>query len=190
MFFSGNSDVDEYRRQLVVDNTFDGFDLFSTNEAQWVRTFVVPPPTVRYPKQVMFGESGSIVVGGSDHGLVRVFETKSGDLIDVLRHAEDGMVQTIAVIGFITVCMYSRIDYSVDPHGRPEFLHHCSKLRPDEVWGDNHMDTHSTEATITSSFQPIDSRSPGPANFILLRLCNTQDTLWTSHISFAGTVFP
>lgn len=98
ILFSGSSDLDEHRRQLVVDNTFDGFDLFSINDCQWVRTFVTPPPTTRYPKQVTFGESGAVVVGGSDHGLIRVFDTQSGDLIDVLHHSDGGLVQTVTVI--------------------------------------------------------------------------------------------
>ena len=31
-----------------------------------------------FPKQVAFGEKGDVVVGGSDHGLVYVFDWKTG----------------------------------------------------------------------------------------------------------------
>ncbi|KAG1827997.1 hypothetical protein EV424DRAFT_1536998 [Suillus variegatus] len=50
------------------------------------------------PKQVAFGEEGKVVVGGSDNGLVYVFDRKTGDIIETLHHADTdtGLVQTIS----------------------------------------------------------------------------------------------
>ena len=48
------------------------------------------------PKQVAFGEDCQIIVGGSDHGAVYVFDRRMGQRLDILRHAETGLVQTIA----------------------------------------------------------------------------------------------
>jgi hypothetical protein len=42
-------------------------------------------------------------VGGSDHGLVYVFDRKTGNVLDVLRHADQGLVQTITVGGLTRI---------------------------------------------------------------------------------------
>lgn len=80
-----------------MDNAFDGFDLYSLTECRWLRLFPTGTPTVRFPKQVAFGENGRTVVGGSDHGSVYVFDRETGAPLDVLRHAEGGLAQTLTV---------------------------------------------------------------------------------------------
>ncbi|KAG1836203.1 hypothetical protein DFJ58DRAFT_847087 [Suillus subalutaceus] len=52
----------------------------------------------RVPKQVAFGAEGRLVVGGSDNGLVYIFERKSEKLLETLHHSNAGLVQTIAVV--------------------------------------------------------------------------------------------
>jgi len=52
---------------------------------------------MRYPKQVSFGEEGTVLVGGSNHGAVYVFDTATGCPLDLLRHSDRGLVQTITV---------------------------------------------------------------------------------------------
>lgn len=44
-----------------------------------------------------FGEKGQVVVGGSDHGIVYVFDRMTGNKLDELKVAERGMVQTVTV---------------------------------------------------------------------------------------------
>lgn len=44
-----------------------------------------------------FGEKDQVVVGGSDHGVVYVFDRMTSNKLDELRVAEGGMVQTITV---------------------------------------------------------------------------------------------
>ena len=51
----------------------------------------------RYPKQVAFGEHNSIIVGGSDHGTVYVFDHDTSGPLDLLHHSDCGLVQTITV---------------------------------------------------------------------------------------------
>jgi hypothetical protein len=46
---------------------------------------------------VAFGAKGRLVVGGSDNGLVYIFERKLGKLLETLHHSNAGLVQTIAV---------------------------------------------------------------------------------------------
>jgi len=85
------------RNQFVVDNAYDGFDLHQIEDGAYVRTFKTGLVTSRKPKQVLFGENSQVVVGGSDHGAVYVFDRKSGNKLDVLRHSEKGLVQIVTV---------------------------------------------------------------------------------------------
>ena len=81
----------------MVDNTVNGFDLYCLDDNSFIWNFPTGVPTKRYPKQVEFGEDCKVVVGGSDHSLVYVFDRKTGNVLDVLQHADQGLVQTIAV---------------------------------------------------------------------------------------------
>ena len=91
------------RNQFVVDNAHDGFDLHQIEDGAYVRTFKTGPATTRKPKQVFFAENSQVVVGGSDHGAVYVFDRKSGSKLDVLRHSEKGLVQIITVRSMLFV---------------------------------------------------------------------------------------
>ena len=44
-----------------------------------------------------FGKKGHVIMGGSDHGIVYVFDQMTGNKMVELRVAEQGMVQTEAV---------------------------------------------------------------------------------------------
>lgn len=88
------------RGVFVVDNATDGFTLYRLEgDGEPVRTFATAVPSMSVPKQVAFGEEGKVVVGGSDNGLVYVFDRKTGDIIETLHHADTdtGLVQTISV---------------------------------------------------------------------------------------------
>jgi WD40 repeat protein len=54
-------------------------------------------PYKTYPKGVCFADDARIIVTGSDHGLVYVFDRKSGRCLDTLKHANEGGVQTITM---------------------------------------------------------------------------------------------
>jgi hypothetical protein len=81
----------------VVDNVIDGFNLHHLNDAAYIRTFPTGNPIKNMPKQVAFGEDDRIVVGGSDHGAIYVFDRKTGSPLDNLIHSQVGHVQTITV---------------------------------------------------------------------------------------------
>ena len=49
-----------------------------------------------YPRDVHFGEGGSVIIGGSDHGVIYIFDTTSGASLDIIRHSR-GRVQVLAV---------------------------------------------------------------------------------------------
>jgi hypothetical protein len=87
--------VYQKRGVFVIDNATDGFTLYRLEgEGQPVRTFATAPPSISVPKQVAFGEEGKVVMGGSDNGLVYIFDRKT---LETLHHADIGLVQTIAV---------------------------------------------------------------------------------------------
>ncbi|KAG2095495.1 hypothetical protein BD769DRAFT_1394861 [Suillus cothurnatus] len=71
----GHVAVNQKRGIFVVDNATD---------------------SISVPKQVAFGAEGRLVVGGSDNGLVYIFERKSGKLLETLHHSNAGLVQMIA----------------------------------------------------------------------------------------------
>lgn len=73
------------------------FALHNLQSGVLVRTLSTGTPIKRFPKQVLFAEDDTVVVGGSDHGTVYVFDRKTGNILDTIAHARHGLVQTITV---------------------------------------------------------------------------------------------
>ncbi|KAG2342305.1 WD40 repeat-like protein [Suillus weaverae] len=85
----GHAAVHSKRGVFVVDNAADGFTLYRLDgDGEPVRTFATAVPSMSLPKQVAFGEEGKVVVGGSDNGLVYVFDRKTGQTLETLHHAD------------------------------------------------------------------------------------------------------
>ncbi|KAF8583149.1 WD40 repeat-like protein [Ramaria rubella] len=80
----GATAISVEQNQFVVDNGTDGFDLHALDNSMHVRTLPMEIPTKKLPKQVAFGENSQVIVGGSDHGVVYVFERESGKLLHSL----------------------------------------------------------------------------------------------------------
>jgi hypothetical protein len=66
---------------------------------------------------VVFGEKGHVVVGGSDHGIVYVFDRMTGDKLAELRAADQGMVQTVAVSHLRSAASF-RVTLILQTHSR------------------------------------------------------------------------
>jgi hypothetical protein len=96
MLSSGHAAVSR-TGQFVVDTGSGRFNLHDMEDGSYVRHFPTGTPIRRHPKQVAFGEKGHVVVGGSDHGIVYVFDWMTGNKMVELKVAEQGMVQTVAV---------------------------------------------------------------------------------------------
>jgi hypothetical protein len=94
---SGDVAINYHRGHFVVDNTVDGFTVLELGDKTFVRNLSTGISSKRLPKQVTISEGGRIVVGGSDHGIVYVFEESTGTILDVLSHEEQGLVQAIEV---------------------------------------------------------------------------------------------
>ena len=82
---------------VVIDNTVNGFTLYSLGNPTAIRDFVTDRPLVPLPKQVTFREDSRLVIGGSDNRSIYLFKRRSGQLRMKLLHSKDGLVQTIAV---------------------------------------------------------------------------------------------
>ena len=95
----------------MVDNATDGFSLYDLETGKFIKQFPTGVLKKTHPKQVTYGEGNRIVVGGSDHGAVYVFDRKSGKLLDVLHHANQGPVHTVTVSN-ISMSFNSRIRHS------------------------------------------------------------------------------
>jgi hypothetical protein len=97
MVYRGGAAVHCARNQFIVDSVVNGFNLHQLDNGHWKRNYPTGTPIRRLPKQVAFGEDTKIVVGGSDHGAIYVFDKRTGSPLHVLRHQEQGLVQTITV---------------------------------------------------------------------------------------------
>ena len=83
---------------FVMDNTVTGFDLMGLEHGKLVRHYPTAGPKHPCPRQVAFGEDFRVVVCGSDYGNVHIFDRKTSQVLDVLRHSRDGPVRTITVV--------------------------------------------------------------------------------------------
>jgi len=104
---SGNTTVDIEHRLCVIDNVNNGFDIYKIDSRNFVRTLITRDPIKTYPKGVAFANHSQAIVGGSDHGLVYIFERKSGRVITTLRHGKAEGVQTVTVSDLVTPNQYA-----------------------------------------------------------------------------------
>jgi hypothetical protein len=82
---------------LVVDNMISGFSLHKLSDGAYIRGYPTQVSGRAFIKAVNFLENSRVVVGGSDHGIVYLFDRDTGETIDTLRHADGGLVQILAV---------------------------------------------------------------------------------------------
>jgi len=95
---SGNAAVDLSKRMVVVDNVSDGMDIYNLDTAEYMATFLTKRTSAKvFPKTVAFANQSRAVVGGSDHGIVYIFDRKTSHVIHSLEYAKQGGVETLAV---------------------------------------------------------------------------------------------
>ena len=94
--FSGGVALHEKQPLFLINNVTDGFSMHDIESSSLIQSYSTKL-TVSNPKQVAFGEKGTIVVGGGECGEVHIFNHKSGGLVQKLQHANKGLVQMIAV---------------------------------------------------------------------------------------------
>ncbi|KAJ3746903.1 WD40-repeat-containing domain protein [Lentinula raphanica] len=79
-----------------VAYTRKNFQLYRLGNLEMLKTFNAETPVVFYPKQVVFGESESIVVGGTDRGCALVYDVESERIIQTLQYPGGNLVQPVS----------------------------------------------------------------------------------------------
>jgi hypothetical protein len=76
------------------------FSLHHLEDGACIHTYNTNPVKT-FPKQVVFGDQATLVVGGSNTGTIQIFNKNDGALKQVLQHADRGQVQTVTISYFI-----------------------------------------------------------------------------------------
>jgi WD40 repeat protein len=84
---SGYGDAHDEKRLFIADAGSEYKLYCMDTNMKYLRSFPTPTHGSRFPRQVTFGESENVVVGGSKEGTVYVFDTKTGASLDVLHHS-------------------------------------------------------------------------------------------------------
>ncbi|KAF7339056.1 WD40 repeat-like protein [Mycena venus] len=93
----GDATVDNRRTAVCIDDIDFGAVLYRLDDHQRVKTFHVPNEDKR-PRQVRFVDDSKTIVIGSDHGVIYVFDRRTGIAIDKLTVKGMGWIQTIATV--------------------------------------------------------------------------------------------
>ncbi|KAJ7768723.1 hypothetical protein DFH07DRAFT_954616 [Mycena maculata] len=94
----GDAAVDTRRMTVCIDDTEHGAILYRLDDHQRVKTFPVPVTQAKRPRQVRFLDDSRAIVIGSDHGIVYIFDRRTGDIIDKLAVRGESWVQTLATM--------------------------------------------------------------------------------------------
>ncbi|KAJ7025876.1 hypothetical protein C8F04DRAFT_1298724 [Mycena alexandri] len=88
--------IDNRKNVLCMDDPSSGTNLYRLEDHTHVKTFPVPVTKHTRLRQVDFLGECQFIVSGSDHGLVYVFDRRSGDTVDELKVDPHEGVQTVA----------------------------------------------------------------------------------------------
>jgi hypothetical protein len=85
---------------FCLDDPMSGPSLFRFSDQTKTRTYEIEHIRKNNrPRNVRFGDQGSTLICGSDHGCVYVFDTRSGEKLAALGVGTTEWVQVIAVRG-------------------------------------------------------------------------------------------
>ncbi|KAG2365320.1 hypothetical protein BDR07DRAFT_1374402 [Suillus spraguei] len=106
MYQSGHTAVDAPQTLFLIDNVVNRFSLHCLEDGACIHTYNTNPVKT-FPKQVVFRDWATLVVGGSDTGTIQIFDKNDGALKQVLQHTDRGQVQTV------TYKMYDSLKHSL-----------------------------------------------------------------------------
>ncbi|KAJ7924675.1 WD40-repeat-containing domain protein [Mycena leptocephala] len=92
----GDIALDVRKGVLCMDEPSSGTNLYHLEDHTHVKTFPVAVTKQTRLRQVDFLDECKFIVSGSDHGIVYVFDRRSGDIVDELRVDPREWVQTVA----------------------------------------------------------------------------------------------
>jgi hypothetical protein len=81
---------------FCLDDPLQGVGLYRLDSGARIRTYPVAAKKTPRPRQVTFAEDCSVILSGSDHGIVYIFDRRSGHTVDMLK-AGDNRVQAMTV---------------------------------------------------------------------------------------------
>ncbi|KAJ7037649.1 WD40-repeat-containing domain protein [Mycena alexandri] len=92
----GDADVNARKGLFCVDDPTQGVALYRLDNNNRVKTFEVKV-TKTHPRarQVCFADDGSVIVSGSDHGVLYIFDRWTGEAIDELAIGPVDWLQTV-----------------------------------------------------------------------------------------------
>ncbi|KAJ3833536.1 WD40-repeat-containing domain protein [Lentinula raphanica] len=79
-----------------VAYTGKNFQLYRLGNLEILKNFTAEAPAVLYPKQVIFGESERVIVGGTDRGCALVYDVESERVIQTLKYPAGSLVQPVS----------------------------------------------------------------------------------------------
>jgi hypothetical protein len=94
---SGDAAVNSRKGVFCIDEPGEGVALHRLDTGARIRTFPIAITRSQRPRQVCFAEDCSVIVSGSDHGVVYIFDRRSGYKLDELRIDPSDWTQTVMV---------------------------------------------------------------------------------------------
>ncbi|KAJ7242228.1 WD40-repeat-containing domain protein, partial [Mycena rebaudengoi] len=92
----GDAGVNQRKGVFCIDDPFQGAALYRLDECRRVKTFgITMTKTFGRPRQVCFADDCTAIVSGSDHGIIYVFDRRTGEVIDRLRVDDQDWAQTV-----------------------------------------------------------------------------------------------
>ena len=85
------------RGLFAVDNVAQGFSLYTLEDTWFLHEYPTGRPTKQFPKQVGFDEDCRVLVGGSDHGTIYMFDRKTWLVVETLHHEDNRLSQALVV---------------------------------------------------------------------------------------------
>ncbi|KIJ24892.1 hypothetical protein M422DRAFT_38971 [Sphaerobolus stellatus SS14] len=95
---AGHSRISPDGKTIVIDNIRNGMDAYVLTSAEHLTTFHAPLAHPGRPKHVAYNDDGSIVIQGSDKGIVYIADFASGAPIQTVLHGNNGhLVQVVTM---------------------------------------------------------------------------------------------
>ncbi|KAF8992633.1 hypothetical protein BDZ89DRAFT_1054072 [Hymenopellis radicata] len=96
----GKVSSDPVKNLFCTDTMTEGLTLHRMSDAAQVGSFPIPKDRIKIaaPIGVTFGEGCKIVVAGSDHGLLYIFDLRTGSLLERLTVTEGAWIQAVRPI--------------------------------------------------------------------------------------------
>lgn len=82
---------------MCIDDPCLGAAVYRLDDLARLKTFEIPVRKARRPRKVWLGEDSTIIVAGSDHGTVYVYDRRHGNLLDQLTTGSEDWIQTVTV---------------------------------------------------------------------------------------------